>query len=122
MAPPAAPPPGEANRHGDSRRIVPPPAKLYQQEGGAFPEPILNLTWDYSDPAHPAASELAKEYNGRALADIDDQGRIIRRKGELLNDFGELRADGSTSCGCWIYSGAWTEQGNMMDRRDNSDP
>lgn len=119
----AAPPPGEAKTDtailaGLFHRLQ----KLYQQEGGAFPEPILNLTWDYSDPAHPAASELAKEYNGRALADIDDQGRIIRRKGELLNDFGELRADGSTSCGCWIYSGAWTEQGNMMDRRDNSDP
>ena len=119
----AAPPPGEAKTDtailaGLFHRLQ----KLYQQEGGAFPEPILNLTWDYSDPAHPAASELAKEYNGRALADIDDQGRIIRRKGELLNDFGELRADGSTSCGCWIYSSAWTEQGNMMDRRDNSDP
>ena len=119
----AAPPPGEAKTDtailaGLFHRLQ----KLYQQEGGAFPEPILNLTWDYSDPAHPAASELAKEYNGRALADIEDQGRIIRRKGELLNDFGELRADGSTSCGCWIYSGAWTEQGNMMDRRDNSDP
>jgi formate dehydrogenase major subunit len=96
--------------------------QLYREEGGAFPEPILNLTWNYSDEAHPSAAELAQEYNGRALADVEDQGRLVRRKGELLNDFGELRADGSTSCGCWIYSGAWTEQGNMMDRRDNSDP
>ncbi|HCA64992.1 MAG TPA: formate dehydrogenase, partial [Pseudomonas sp.] len=48
----AAPPPGEAKTDtailaGLFHRLQ----KLYQQEGGAFPEPILNLTWDYSDPA-----------------------------------------------------------------------
>jgi len=96
---------------------------LYQEEGGAFPDPILNLTWNYDIPSYPKAEELAKEYNGRALADLtDDKGQIIRRKGELLKDFSELRDDGSTACGCWIYSGAWTEEGNMMARRDNSDP
>ncbi|WP_373401828.1 hypothetical protein, partial [Klebsiella pneumoniae] len=36
--------------------------------------------------------------------------------------FGELRDDGSTSSGCWIYIGAWGPTGNMMARRDNSDP
>jgi formate dehydrogenase major subunit len=30
--------------------------------------------------------------------------------------------DGSTSCGCWIYSGSYTEEGNMASRRDLSDP
>ncbi|HNU69779.1 MAG TPA: hypothetical protein PKG82_11570, partial [Myxococcota bacterium] len=25
-------------------------------------------------------------------------------------------------CGCWLFSGSWTEKGNMMARRDNSDP
>src|SRR5690606_21030389 len=33
-----------------------------------------------------------------------------------------LRTDGSTSCGCWIFSGAWTQAGNQMARRDNADP
>ncbi|TLX56060.1 formate dehydrogenase-N subunit alpha [Stutzerimonas nosocomialis] len=119
----AAPPPGEARTDthilGDLFQRI---RRLYEQEGGAFPEPILNMAWDYAVRDYPQADELAREYNGRALADIEDQGRIIRRKGELLNDFGELRADGSTACGCWIYSGAWTEAGNMMDRRDNADP
>src|SRR5690606_54886 len=97
--------------------------RMYQEEGGAFPDPILNLTWNYKVPNYPTAEELAKEYNGRALTDLtDDTGQVVRRKGELLKDFSELRADGSTACGCWIYSGAWTEQGNMMARRDNSDP
>ena len=39
-----------------------------------------------------------------------------------LDGFAQLRDDGTTSCGCWLYSGAWTEKGNMMARRDNSDP
>jgi len=120
----ATPPPGRAHTDnailaGLFHRLQ----RLYREEGGAFPDPVLNLTWRYSDPEHPGADELAMEYNGRALADIDDgKGNVIRRKGELLNDFGELREDGRTACGCWIYSGAWTERGNQMARRDNSDP
>jgi len=96
---------------------------MYQEEGGAFPDPILNMSWNYKVPTYPTAEELAKEYNGRALVDLtDDTGQVVRRKGELLKDFSELRDDGSTACGCWIYSGAWTEEGNMMARRDNADP
>src|SRR5690606_13313999 len=42
-------------------------------------------------------------------------------KGELLSDFGQLRDDGSTSSYCWIFAGSWTEAGNQMARRDNTD-
>ena len=120
----AAPGPGEAMTDTEILGEVMLRLKhMYQVEGGAFPDPILNLEWNYKVPTFPKASELAKEYNGRALTDIvDDTGKVIRREGEQLQDFSELRADGSTACGCWIYSGAWTEAGNMMARRDNSDP
>jgi len=120
----AAPPPGVALT--DTAILAEVMVRLkamYLEEGGAFPDPILNLSWDYTNPLDPSAEELAKEYNGRALADItDDKGNIIKRAGELLDDFTQLRDDGSTACGCWIYSGAYTEAGNMMARRDNSDP
>jgi formate dehydrogenase major subunit len=99
--------------------------ELYQAEGGAFPDPIVNLAWNYAQPGHPSATELAMEYNGRALADLPDPRdptRITRRKGEQVSGFGELRDDGSTASGCWIYAGCWTQDGNMMARRDNSDP
>jgi formate dehydrogenase major subunit len=33
-----------------------------------------------------------------------------------------LRDDGTTACGCWIYSGCFTEAGNNMARRDTTDP
>lgn len=99
--------------------------QLYEQEGGAFPDPILKLNWPYKQPESPSAEELAKEYNGKALEDItdpDDSSKVIRKAGEQLSGFDELRDDGSTASGCWIFSGAWTEEGNMMARRDNSDP
>lgn len=99
--------------------------KLYQTEGGKYPDPIVNLTWPYAVPHSPTAEELAREYNGRALTDLvdpKDPTRIVRKAGEQLSSFGELQADGSTSSGCWIYCGAWTQAGNQMARRDNSDP
>src|SRR5258706_13984489 len=51
--------------------------QLYKTGGGAFPDPILNLTWDYANPERPSAEELAKELNGRALAPWTDGGSTI---------------------------------------------
>ncbi len=97
--------------------------KLYAQEGGKFPDPIANLYWPYAQAAHPSSEEIAKEYNGRALVDLTDaEGKVIRKAGEQLAGFGEMRADGTTLGGCWIWSGCWTSSGNQMARRDNSDP
>jgi formate dehydrogenase major subunit len=99
--------------------------ELYKNEGGAFPDPVLNLTWPYKIPHAPSAEELAREYNGKALADITDpkdKTKVIRKAGEQLDGFAQLKDDGTTACGCWIFSGAWTEKGNAMARRDNSDP
>jgi len=99
--------------------------ELYRKEGGAFPDPILNLTWPYQIPESPAPEELAREFNGKALADVTDPKdatKVLAKAGEQLAGFAQLRADGSTACGCWIFSGAWTQAGNLMARRDNSDP
>jgi formate dehydrogenase major subunit len=99
--------------------------ELYKKEGGAFPDPILNLTWNYRIPHAPSAEELAKEYNGKALKDITDPKdptRVIVKKGQQLDGYAQLKDDGTTACGCWLFSGSYTEKGNMMARRDNSDP
>ncbi|CAD6534080.1 Formate dehydrogenase-O major subunit [Paraburkholderia hiiakae] len=97
----------------------------YRSEGGAWSEPILKLNWPYANPASPTPEELAKEYNGSALSDLEDPrspGKLAVRAGQQLAGFSQLRDDGSTASGCWVFCGAWTEAGNMMARRDNSDP
>jgi len=119
-------PPGEAK--GDAEIIAELFARirnLYVKEAGAFPDPIVSLTWSYKIPESPSAEELAMEFNGKALADLadpKDPSKVLVKAGELLPGFGLLRDDGTTSCGCWIYAGAWTQAGNQMARRDNSDP
>jgi formate dehydrogenase major subunit len=98
---------------------------LYQKEGGAFPDPILDLSWPYQIPHAPSAEELAREFNGYALADVPDpkdSTKTLLKAGQQLPGFAPLQADGSTACGCWIYAGSWTEAGNQMARRDGSDP
>lgn len=121
-----AEPPGEAK--GDAEIIAEIFLRLktmYQKEGGAFPDPIVNLTWPYKIPHSPSAEELAMEFNGRALADVTDPkdpSKVLAKAGEQLAGFGLLRDDGSTASGCWIYTGSWTQGGNQMARRDNSDP
>lgn len=104
---------------------------MYAKDGGKFPDPIVNLTWPYKIPSSPSPEELAMEYSGKALADVmsppdpknpKEPPKVLAAAGQQLAGFAQLRDDGSTSCGCWIYSGAWTAAGNQMARRDNSDP
>ena len=99
--------------------------ELYRKEGGPFPDAMFNLTWDYHHAEEPTAAELAKELNGRALQtlyDPADPTKVLVEAGRQLPNFAVMRDDGSTMSACWIYAGCWTEQGNMMARRDNSDP
>ena len=99
--------------------------EMYRTEGGAFPDPILNLNWAYADPNEPKPEELAKEMNGSALVDLFDPAdptKKIVEAGKQLPNFAVMRDDGSTASGCWIYAGSFTEAGNMMARHDNSDP
>ena len=101
--------------------------ELYKKEGGAFPDPVVNLTWPYMIADAPSPEELAREFNGKALADVIDpkdpkKQTVMVKAGDQLDGFAQLQDDGSTACGCWIFSGAWTSKGNLMARRDNSDP
>ncbi len=71
--------------------------------------PLLDLAWDY--PVHgpdeePDADAVLREINGYDVAD--------RR---LLSSFAEMKADGSTAGGCWIYSGVYADGVNQAARR-----
>jgi len=81
------------------------------------------VSWNYKNPMSPTADELLRELNGRALADLKDaEGKVTRAAGAQLASFAEMRDDGSTDGGCWIYTGVYGPSGNFAQRRDNADP
>jgi formate dehydrogenase major subunit len=70
--------------------------------------PVLDLTWDYPTEgprAEPSAEAVLAEINGH---DAD---------GKPLSAYTELRDDGSTTCGCWIYCGVYADGVNQSARR-----
>jgi formate dehydrogenase major subunit len=120
----AIPPPGDAKVDQEILSLIYLKVRdLYQKDGGTFPDPIVDLTWNYVDPLHHSLVELAKEINGRALADITDptSGQTIKA-GQQVPGFAALKDDGTTLCGNWLYSGSWTEVGAMSQRRNTDDP
>ncbi len=97
---------------------------LYKKEGGALPEQIANVSWSYSNIVAPDLSEVLKELNGKALADIPDpkdKTKTLKTAGQQLDGFGQLQDDGSTMCGNWLMSGVYTEAGNISQRRNPVD-
>ena len=70
---------------------------------------VLDLTWDYptEGPGHdPSAEAVLREING-----------VDAASGRAIDGFSDLRADGSTACGCWIYSGCFAGGVNQTARR-----
>jgi formate dehydrogenase major subunit len=101
---------------------------LYKKDGGKFPAPILNLTWNYGKEVD--IHKVAKEINGYYLEDVYDKKatppKLLGKKGELCATFVHLQADGTTSCGNWLFSQSYTQKEgkviNMMARRGKDDP
>ena len=120
----AAKAPGDAIYTGDIIiRIIAKLKEVYKKEGGTFPEPILNLKWDYSDEnGRFDPLKVAKTVNGYFLEDVNI-GDKTYKKGELVPGFALLQADGKTSSGCWISCGSFSQDGtNLMARRKKDDP
>ncbi len=69
---------------------------------------FLDLTWD-----RPVEGELAEPSAEAVLREINGYGP----EGRPLSSYTELRGDGSTSCGCWIYCGVFAEGTNQAARR-----
>jgi len=96
---------------------------LYKKDGGKFPDPILNAWFPYTDPYNPSLAEVAKEINGKALADLTDpKTNQAIKAGQQLPGFAWLKDDGTTLSGNWLYCGSWTEAGAMIQRRGTDDP
>ena len=120
---------------------------LYAKEGGALPEQLTNLTWNYGFKRGDGTIHsvdihaVAKEINGSFQEDVEAKPpplkpgeaappapapwaakTMVGKKGEQVGGFALLQADGSTSCGSWIYCQSYNEKGNMMARRVKKDP
>lgn len=84
---------------------------LYKNERSAAAKQVNALYWNYGEGHHPDIDLVAKEINGYDLT-----------TGKLLKGFGDLKDDGTTSSGNWIYSGFYPEEGkNRAKNRDNKD-
>ena len=69
--------------------------------------PLLDLAWDYdTEGDEPSGADVLRHVNG-----------IDLRTGRAVSGYLDLRADGSTACGCWIYSGVYADEVNQARRR-----
>ena len=84
--------------------------QLKQKLAGSADErdrPLLDLAWDYrTDGDEPSAADVLRRISGVDL-----------RTGRAVSGYLDLRADGSTMCGCWIYSGVYADEVNQARRR-----
>jgi formate dehydrogenase major subunit len=87
---------------------------LYAKEGGPNADAITKMAWKYGDP--PDVRTVAKEVNGYDVT-----------TGKQIDGFANLKDDGSTACGEWVYCGSYVEAdkeptapvpGNRASRRD----
>jgi formate dehydrogenase major subunit len=89
--------------------------ELYKGSTAPRDQGLLNLTWDYIDEAEnakagwkiadePSADRIIREVNGYTWADK-----------KVLKSFADLKDDGSTACGAWIYTGVYAPDDQHPD-------
>ncbi len=81
-------------------------AKLAGSSDG-MDRPVLDLTWEY-----PTEGPLGEPSAQAVLAEINGTG-----PDGPLSAYTQLKADGSTACGCWIYCGVAADGVNQSARR-----
>lgn len=81
---------------------------LYADSTAEKDRPLLEMTWDYPLEGaiqEPRVESVDEEISGYTVAD-----------NKQVKSFTELKDDGSTACGCWIYSGVVPEKGRNLAR------
>jgi len=136
----AVDPPGDARSdgwfvHQLALRLI---AKA-KQSGDPLDEPLRALDWWYPEDelGEPKMEAVLAEINGwqtepvAAGADRGESDGVLfggvdragnPHHGPQINRFAELKADGSTACGAWIYSGVFGRDGvNKANSRKSRD-
>jgi formate dehydrogenase major subunit len=112
----AVKPPGQAKSDGEIVDLVFRKVRdLVKDSKEPRDEIIKKAFWTYT-----TAEDVLREINGYAVRDNPETGL---KKGDLVRKVGDLRADGSTSSGAWIYAGVFAGGENLSKRRDSqTDP
>jgi formate dehydrogenase major subunit len=94
--------------------------ELYRDSKSPRDQGLLNLTWDYL-PAQPdPESQITDEPSAEKVL-MEINGYTVRDRKQVA-DYAQLKDDGSTACGVWIYSGVFPSEGQNMARRRNRTP
>jgi formate dehydrogenase major subunit len=99
--------------------------KLYAGSTKDRDQGLLNLTWNYDYEKRNVlpdgtVSRIADEPSGEKI--LQEINGYTVKDGKLVSGFSELKDDGSTACGCWIYSGVFPEEGHNRARSRKTDP
>jgi formate dehydrogenase major subunit len=99
--------------------------KLYAGSTRKRDQGLLNLTWEY-DHDHP---EILPEGNVSTIAGEPSTAKVLMEVNgytvadrKLVENFNALKDDGTTACGCWIYSGVYPAEGNNRARSRKRTP
>ena len=97
---------------------------LYREGGRRLPRPdpqsALALCGPGRADSRRSSPRRSTATRSTTLTDPTDPTKVAGRGGQAGRRASpQLRDDGTTACGCWIYSGCFTENGNNMARRDN---
>src|SRR5262249_8152727 len=89
--------------------------KLYAERQKPEDRPIQALTWNYLNPKanaewrikdEPSAELIVKEINGyKVIPERSPTDVNALLQAEPVSSFNDLKDDGSTACGAWIYTG-----------------
>ncbi len=105
---------GESKPDGDIiYELAPKIRELYAKDNGAFPAPIKGLNLDDWGDGHVYdPHKTARLINGYYLEDVPgkapDGSDVTFKAGTQVASFANLKDDGSTCCGNWIYCGSYT--------------
>lgn len=78
--------------------------ELYKADGGTNADQIMKLNWPYETDGKGDVMKVSHALNGYTVAD-----------GKLVKNFTTLKADGTTACANWVYSGFF----NNNDAKDD---
>ncbi len=115
----AVEPPGECKSDFEMMMLIwDKLCELYRKEGGACPDQILKTNMNYRINGKADLRALCWALNGYTVKDQ-----------KLIPGYAALKADGTTACGIWIFSGYYNNEAEKMDpmkqpctRRNKSDP